>query len=33
MTCASQPELIGKNGELRHMWSLEQMVEDSYNWD
>ena len=25
-------ELIGKNGVLREMWSLEQMVEDSYNW-
>ncbi len=25
-------DLIGKNGELREMWSLAQMVEDSYNW-
>ena len=25
-------ELIGRNGELREMWSLAQMVEDSYNW-
>lgn len=25
-------ELIGKNGDLREMWSLAQMVEDSYNW-
>ncbi|MXW23174.1 MAG: hypothetical protein F4Z96_00560 [Chloroflexi bacterium] len=25
-------ELLDKNGELREMWSLEQMVEDSYNW-
>ena len=25
-------ELIGRNGDLREMWSLEQMVDDSYNW-
>lgn len=25
-------ELIGKNGDLRMMWSFEQMVEDSHNW-
>lgn len=25
-------ELIDRNGELREMWSLAQMVEDSYNW-
>ena len=25
-------ELIGKNGTLQMMWSLEQMVRDSYNW-
>ncbi len=25
-------ELIGRNGDLREMWSLEQMVEDSRNW-
>ena len=25
-------ELIGKNGDLRLMWSLEQMVQDSHNW-
>lgn len=25
-------ELIGRNGELRQMWSLEQLVEDSHNW-
>ncbi len=25
-------ELIGRNGDLGHMWSLEQMVRDSYNW-
>ena len=25
-------ELIGRNGDLREMWSLEQMVRDSYNW-
>ena len=26
-------ELIGRNGDLREMWSLAQMVEDSHNWD
>jgi hypothetical protein len=25
-------ELIGKNGDLRQMWSLEKMVQDSHNW-
>lgn len=25
-------ELVGKNGDLRKMWSLEQMVQDSHNW-
>ena len=25
-------DLIGKNGELQKMWSLEQMVQDSGNW-
>ena len=24
--------LLGRSGELREMWSLEQMVRDSYNW-
>lgn len=26
-------DLIGKNGELRMMWSLEEMVRDSVNWN
>ena len=25
-------ELIGKNGDLGHMWSLAEMVQDSHNW-
>ncbi len=25
-------ELIGRNGDLREMWSLERMVQDSSNW-
>lgn len=25
-------DLLGRNGDLREMWSLEQMVEDSPNW-
>ena len=25
-------ELIGRNGDLREMWSLQQMVDDSHNW-
>ena len=24
--------LLGRNGELRQMWSLEQMVRDSFGW-
>ena len=26
-------DLIGRNGDLREMWSLAEMVEDSHNWD
>lgn len=26
-------DLIGRNGELGAMWSLQEMVEDSHNWD
>ena len=25
-------ELIGRNGDLREMWSLQEMVDDSHNW-
>ena len=25
-------DLIGRNGDLREMWSLQQMVDDSHNW-
>ena len=25
-------DVIGKNGDLQQMWSLEQMVRDSHNW-
>ena len=24
--------LLGRNGELRHMWSLAEMVRDSFGW-
>ena len=25
-------DLIGRNGDLGHMWSLEEMVRDSFGW-